>query len=152
GKPGEKAAHGEQGKVRSDLDEAGGDFAERVKENAHRVGKDVGDGGRSRETRMGGASGLRLTDGGDRFARAYRRLPKAEEDARALDFTDTVCGEPALVLPGGQVVVGFNLNDAVPTYQVTVFGHTLDGRLAAATRILEARKPLSLQPIIPDEL
>ena len=45
-----------------------------------------------------------------------------------------------------------NLNDAVTTYQVTVFGHTLDGRLAAATQTLEARQPLTVQPLAPDEL
>src|SRR5207244_2244192 len=30
--------------------------------------------------------------------------------------------------------------------------HTLDGRLAATTRTLEARKPLAVQPLAPDEL
>jgi len=51
-------------------------------------------------------------------------------------------GKPALVLRGGRGTLDFNLNDAVTTYQVTVFGPRLDGRSLPPRSPLEVRKPL----------
>jgi hypothetical protein len=118
----------------------------------------------------------RATDGKDLNAdrpvlrQQFRRQPHEEaegyyfirdfQNRRAEDprggarqnFTETVYWHPALVLEGGKVDVTFALNDAVTSYEVTVFGHTKDGRLAAASRTFAARKPLSLDPATPAEV
>ena len=82
---------------------------------------------------------------------SYQRLSDVGAAAHR-DFSPTVYWHPALVLPDGQVDVSFDLGDAVTTYQVTVFGHTPDGRLAAAMHTFSARKPISLDPTTPGEL
>src|SRR6266852_2469754 len=79
-------------------------------------------------------------------------MKETEDAAVRWDFTETVYWHPALVLPGGKIEVAFDLNDAVTSYDVTVFGHTADGRLAAAARTFAARKPLTLDPATPAEV
>ncbi|MBI1913693.1 MAG: hypothetical protein HYS12_02895 [Planctomycetes bacterium] len=149
----DKPASAGQGGVRTYAGEAEKDAGEELKRIDSLVGKEGRSGRPLLELGKGnGPMGQPLGDGAARFAREYRHLRQEEETAPSPDFTDTVCWQPALVLPGGRVELGFNLNDAVTTYQVTMFGHTLDGRLAAATRTLEVRKPLSVQPLAPDEL
>jgi Alpha-2-macroglobulin family/MG2 domain len=97
-------------------------------------------------------------DRGDReevafFIREYAHQRPANADPlRNPDLVDTVCWYPALVLPDGKAEVFFDLSDAATTYQVTVFGHTLDGRLAAATTTIEARNPLVVSATVPDEI
>src|SRR5262249_43682553 len=45
----------------------------------------------------------------------------------------------------------FDLNDSVTTFQVAVFGHTLDGRIGSATTNIESRLPFTLEPKGPIE-
>ena len=82
---------------------------------------------------------------------AYRNASEAAAAPRR-DYTETVYWHPAVVLPDGKVDVAFDLNDAVTTYQVTVFGHAAGGRLAATTRTFAAHKPLSLDMVTPAEV
>lgn len=92
-----------------------------------------------------------LDDSAAHLLRQYAQ-DRGKEGGRGGDLGDTVYWHPALVLPGGRLDVSFPLNDAVTSYQVTVFGHTLDGRLAAATRTLEARRPLGFDVPTPAEV
>src|SRR5262249_38390660 len=83
---------------------------------------------------------------------AHRRDPGSDPSLRQ-DFTDVVYWHPALVLPDGRVEVSFALNDAVTTYRVTVWGHTLDGRLAATPPItFSTQQPLTVDPVTASEL
>ena len=68
------------------------------------------------------------------------------------DFVDTVFWHPALVLADGKGEVSFDLCDSVTSYQVTVFGHTLDGRIGASTSTIESRLPFTLEPKLPIEV
>jgi hypothetical protein len=68
------------------------------------------------------------------------------------DFVDTVYWHPALVLPDGKGNISFDLADNITSYQVTAFAHTLDGRLGAATTLLEARLPFTIEPKLPIEV
>jgi hypothetical protein len=68
------------------------------------------------------------------------------------DFTETLYWHPVLILPGGRAEVAFDLSDAVTTFEATAFAHTPDGRLGWATRALESRPPISLQPRTPREV
>src|SRR5262249_30597347 len=43
-------------------------------------------------------------------------------------------------------------SDDIARYQVLVAGHTTDGRIGAATKTIEARKPFSLDPKLPLEI
>lgn len=66
------------------------------------------------------------------------------------DFTETVYWHPVLVLPEhGKATVEFQLSDDIARYQVLVAGHTLDGRVGAVTKTIEARQPFSLDPKLP---
>jgi len=57
------------------------------------------------------------------------------------DQTETVYWHPVLVLPDtGRATVEFQLSDDVAGYQVLVAGHTIDGRIGAVTKTIEARK------------
>jgi hypothetical protein len=86
------------------------------------------------------------------IAREYAHQHAQNQDAVRRDFTETVAWFPALVLPGGEVEVGFDLSDAVTRYQVTVFSHSLDGRLGANRYELAARLPFSIDPKVPFEI
>jgi hypothetical protein len=82
---------------------------------------------------------------------AHKHEPVRAGDARS-DFTETLYWNPVLVLADGKGEVSFGLSDAVTGYQVAVMGHTLDGRLGAATGMLEARLPFSVDPKVPVEV
>jgi anti-sigma factor RsiW len=86
--------------------------------------------------------------------REYAHPPKpTSDDATRTDFTETVLWHPVLVLPtDGRATLDFHVSDAVNPYRVLVAGHTLDGRLGAATGLLEVRKPLSADVKLPAEL
>jgi hypothetical protein len=57
------------------------------------------------------------------------------------DLAETLLWHPVLVVPGhGSATVEFALSDAETAYQVVVAGHTLDGRIGAATGRIEVRK------------
>jgi hypothetical protein len=81
---------------------------------------------------------------------AHKRTA-AKVEART-DFTETLYWHPVLVLPSGQARVGFDLCDSITSFQVLAAGHTLDGRLGAATVILESRLPFSVEPKLPIEV
>ncbi|MBA4187852.1 MAG: alpha-2-macroglobulin [Planctomycetaceae bacterium] len=82
---------------------------------------------------------------------AHQRDPSLGE-VRS-DFTETVYWNPVLVLPNsGKTTVEFQLSDDVARYQVLVAGHTIDGRIGAITKTIEARKPFSLDPKLPLEV
>ncbi|QEG31859.1 A-macroglobulin complement component [Gemmata obscuriglobus] len=82
---------------------------------------------------------------------AHERDPALGE-VRA-DFAETVYWHPVLVLPAtGTASVEFQLSDDIARYQVLVAGHTLDGRVGAITKTIEARKPFSLDPKLPLEV
>ncbi|MBN9118816.1 MAG: alpha-2-macroglobulin [Planctomycetes bacterium] len=69
------------------------------------------------------------------------------------DFTETVYWHPVLVLPeSGKTSVEFQLSDDIARYQVLVAGHTLDGRIGAVTKTIEARQPFSVDPKLPLEV
>jgi anti-sigma factor RsiW len=68
------------------------------------------------------------------------------------DFVDTLYWNPAVVLADGKGEVSFDLCDSVTSYQVTVFGHTLDGRIGAATSTIESRLPFTIEPKLPIEV
>ncbi len=76
---------------------------------------------------------------------------RGESDVRS-DSSETVYWHPVLVLPDGKGTSQFDLADSVTTFQVLVSGHTLDGRLGAATTDLEVRKPLTVEPKLPIEV
>jgi hypothetical protein len=67
-------------------------------------------------------------------------------------FPETVYWNPVVVLPDGQTLAGFDLGDAVTSYQVAVLGHTLDGRIGSCTGTVAARLPLSVDPKLPTEV
>ena len=71
---------------------------------------------------------------------------EAAEAGLRLDFAETLYWQPVLVLPDGKAEVSFDLCDSLTTFQVTAFAHTLDGRLGAASQLLESRLPFTLQP------
>jgi hypothetical protein len=85
------------------------------------------------------------------FIREYAHTAEEfRESGLRQDRTDTVYWHPALVMPNGKVDVWFTLNQSVTTYQVTVYGHTLDGRVAAAKPFtFDARLPLALDAATP---
>jgi hypothetical protein len=82
---------------------------------------------------------------------AHTHLPSADKVRR--DFTETVLWHPVLVLPGDkEIEVAFDLSDSVTRYQVQVWGHSLDGRLGAATTEIASRLPFSVEPKVPVEV
>ncbi len=68
------------------------------------------------------------------------------------DFAETLYWHPALVLPGGKSQVSFDLCDSVTSFQVTAFGHSLDGRLGAVAYAFDSRLPFTVQPKVPLEV
>jgi hypothetical protein len=82
---------------------------------------------------------------------AHVRRPGSDTDLRS-DFVDTLYWHPVLVLPDGKGQFAFDLCDAVTSFQVTAYGHTLDGRLGAAKATLESRLPFTLEPKLPVEV
>jgi hypothetical protein len=78
--------------------------------------------------------------------------PTSTVPAMRSDFTETLYWHPVLVLPDGKASVSFDLCDSVTSFQVTAFAHTLDGRLGAATKLIESRLPFTLAPKVPVEV
>jgi hypothetical protein len=81
---------------------------------------------------------------------AHRHVP-AKGGERS-DYAETVYWHPVLVLPDGKADISFDLSDAVTTFEVTAFGHTLDGRLGAVSTTIESRLPFTLEPKVPIEM
>ena len=80
------------------------------------------------------------------------KLAAGHDDVRD-DFTETVFWHPAIVLPSdGKTKVTFGLSSEITRYQVLVAAHTLDGRIGALTSSIEARKPFSVDPKLPNEI
>ncbi|HJT78560.1 MAG TPA: alpha-2-macroglobulin family protein, partial [Gemmataceae bacterium] len=82
---------------------------------------------------------------------AHVRQPGATPDQRT-DFAETLCWQPALVLPDGKGEVSFDLSDSVTTFEVAAMGHTLDGRIGSVTATLASRLPFALAPKVPVEV
>jgi hypothetical protein len=82
---------------------------------------------------------------------AHQRKPTPSPEDRS-DFAETLCWQPALVLPDGRVELSFDLCDSVTTFQVIAVAHSLDGRLGTGTARLEVRPPLAVQPTVPLEV
>jgi hypothetical protein len=82
---------------------------------------------------------------------AHFRTHGSDADRRT-DATETVYWNPVLVLADGKGEAKFDLSDQVTSYEVTAYGHTLDGRLGALTSTLEARIPLALEAKVPLEV
>lgn len=87
------------------------------------------------------------------YVRKYAYLPTrdAKNDIRR-DFTETVYWHPVLVLPEGEKTVHFTLSDSITTWRVLASGHTLDGRLGAATTRFESQLPFYLDSKTPHEV
>jgi hypothetical protein len=81
---------------------------------------------------------------------AHHHLASADNVRR--DFAETVYWQPVLVLTNGKGEASFELPDSTTTFQILAWGHTLDGRLGAATTEVVSRLPFSLEPKIPMEI
>lgn len=87
------------------------------------------------------------------IVREYAHTRDASLNDVRSDFTETVYWHPVLVLPdNGKTTIGFQLSDDVARYQVLVAGHTVDGRIGAITKTIEARKPFTVDPKVPLEV
>jgi hypothetical protein len=82
---------------------------------------------------------------------SHNPAPPADPSLRS-DWAETLYWHPVLVLPEGKAEVSFKLCDSPTSFQATVFAHTLDGRLGAATRRIESRLPLAVRPRTPIEV
>ncbi|MGL6095012.1 MAG: alpha-2-macroglobulin family protein, partial [Fimbriiglobus sp.] len=86
------------------------------------------------------------------YAHVRKTPPIGDEDART-DFTETLFWHPVLVAgPDGTATASFQLSDAVAPYRVLVAGHTLDGRIGASSHVIEVRKPIVVEPKLPQEI
>ena len=84
--------------------------------------------------------------------REYAHHHETSTDKVRRDFAETVYWHPALVLVDGKGEASFELPDSTTTFEVQVSGHTLDGRLAAASAEIVSRLPFSLEPKMPMEV
>jgi len=84
--------------------------------------------------------------------REYAHLRAPVQNEGRHDLTETVFWHPVLVLPHGVAHVSFDLHDVPTTYQVQAIGHTLEGRLGAATFHFEARPPLAVEMRLPAQI
>jgi hypothetical protein len=82
---------------------------------------------------------------------AHARAPGSTPAMRS-DFAETLYWHPVLLLPDGKAEVSFDLCDSVTSFQVAVLAHTQDGRLGAATKLLESRLPFTLASKVPAEV
>jgi alpha-2-macroglobulin-like protein len=83
---------------------------------------------------------------------AHARPELNEDDART-DFTETLVWQPVVVTPAnGRTTLRFSLSDEVNAYRILVAGHSLDGRIGSIHHTLEVRKPLVLEPKLPQEI
>ncbi len=96
---------------------------------------------------FGGAGGLQPP--GEPFyvrvfpGRGVDALDKHDPNRRGprLDFAATVYWHPVLVLPNGKAVVSFDLPDVSTVQEITIHGHTLDGRLGSKSLTVPAGPP-----------
>jgi hypothetical protein len=67
------------------------------------------------------------------------------------DFSEIVYWNPVIVVPGDGLSIpfGFQLNDSVTSYRVTVAGHSPDGRLGHTTTRIRVQKPLAADIKVP---
>jgi hypothetical protein len=84
--------------------------------------------------------------------RTYAHHHPTSTDNVRRDFAETVCWQPVLVVKDGKGQVAFDLPDSATRFQVVAWGHTLDGRLGAATMEFASRLPFSLEPKVPTEI
>ncbi|MFL5243514.1 MAG: alpha-2-macroglobulin family protein [Gemmataceae bacterium] len=82
---------------------------------------------------------------------AHQHIHGSETSLRS-DFAETLYWQPVLVLPDGKATASFELSDSVTTFQVTAFGHTLDGRLGAVKMDVISKLPFVVEPKIPIEV
>jgi hypothetical protein len=79
--------------------------------------------------------------------------PELNDDTPRTDFTETLVWQPVLVTPSnGRATIRFSLSDEVNAYRILVAGHSLDGRIGSIHHTLEVRKPLVLEPKLPQEI
>ncbi len=78
--------------------------------------------------------------------------PTGSTPMQRSDFTETLYWHPVLLLADGQADFSFDLCDSVTSFQIAVVAHTTDGRLGAATKLLESRLPFTLSPKVPVEV
>jgi alpha-2-macroglobulin-like protein len=87
------------------------------------------------------------------IVREYAHFRDSSLSDKREDFTETVYWHPVLVLPdSGRTKIEFQLSDDIARYQVLVAGHTVDGRIGAITKTIEARKPFTVDPKLPQEV
>ncbi len=80
-------------------------------------------------------------------------LASGRDAALRQDFTETLLWKPVFVVPAeGKATVSFELSDSVTAFDVTAWGHTLDGRLGSSTSQIESRLPVTLDPKAPQEV
>jgi hypothetical protein len=67
------------------------------------------------------------------------------------DFSEIVYWNPVIVVPGEGLSIpfGFQLNESVTSYRVTVAGHSLDGRIGQTTTRIRVQKPLAADVKVP---
>jgi len=70
------------------------------------------------------------------FREYARQRPAGTLQSPQVPQTETLYWHPVLVLPDGKGKMSFDLGSSTTRYQVTVFAHTLDGRIGAATLIV----------------
>ena len=79
--------------------------------------------------------------------------PNPDAGAARSDFAETLLWKPCAVTDAsGSLTLPFHLADAVSGYRVVVAGHSADGRLGAATSVIDVRKPVALSAKLPPEL
>jgi anti-sigma factor RsiW len=86
------------------------------------------------------------------ITREYAHRHQTSAGGVRQDWTETVCWQPVLVMPDGKGQVSFDLSDNVTRFQVVAWGHTLNGRLGAATTEFASRLPFSIEPQVPVEI
>jgi hypothetical protein len=81
--------------------------------------------------------------------REYAHQHKAQPGDLRRDFSETLCWQPALVMPDGKAQLRFDLSDSVTRFQVLVLSHTFDGRLGANRIEITSKLPFRLEPMAP---
>jgi hypothetical protein len=84
--------------------------------------------------------------------REYAHHRSLGQTGARTDFAETLLWQPVLVLPNGTGKVEFDLCDSVTTFQVTTYGHALDGRIGSGIFTFESKLPFSVEPKIPIEV
>jgi hypothetical protein len=100
----------------------------------------------------GGRNVKRLPAAQPLVVREYAHQHQTSPDHTRRDFAETVYWHPMLVLTSGNGAASFDLPDSTTTFEIQAWGHTLDGRLGAATGEVVSRLPFSLEPKLPIEV